>query len=143
MWTPKGGVLIRGQHSFFSDWHSFTFIALFLYYLTFHTISCYNMSILKVRAEISTQLLIHKINCKVSGMIFYVISNPKFLWPSFTNFSTKYRTITSTLGSFNMTTLFHLCVTAWLTFTIMGISVFLILLGQHNQLFLQFHGLFL
>ena len=98
------------------------------------------MGILKIRAEIRTRLLIHKINCEVSGMVFYVISNPKFLWPSLTNVSTKYGTITSTFGSVNnMTTLFHLCMTAWLTFRIMRISAFLILLGPQNQLFLQFH----
>ena len=99
------------------------------------------MSILKIRAEIRTRLLIHKINCEVSGMVFYVISNPKFLWPSLTNVSTKYGTITSTFGSVNnMTTLFHLCMTAWLTFRITRISAFLILLGKPNQLFFYFHG---
>ena len=98
------------------------------------------MCILKIRAEIFTRSLIHKINWEVSGMIFYVISNPNFLWHYLANFSAKYRTITSTFASFNnMTTLFHLCMTAWLTFRIMQISAFLILLGPQNQLFLQFH----
>ena len=71
------------------------------------------MYILKIRAEISTWLLIHNINSEVSRMIFYVIFNPKFLQPSFTNFSAKYRTITTMFESFNnMTTLFHLYMTA-------------------------------
>ena len=99
------------------------------------------MFILKIRAEIRTLLLIHKISWEVSGMIFYVISNPKFLLTFPSKFSTKYRTITNAFASFNnMTTLFYLCMTAWLTFRIRQISAFLILLGQHNQLFLQFHG---
>ena len=99
------------------------------------------MCILKIRAEIFTRSLIHKINWEVSGMIFYVISNPNFLWHYLANFFAKYRTITSTFASFNnMKTLFHLCMTAWLTFRITRISAFLILLGQPNQLFFYFHG---
>ena len=34
-------------------------------------------------------------------MTSYVISNPKFLQPCLTNFSTKYRSITTTFASFN------------------------------------------
>ena len=36
------------------------------------------MSILKIRAEIHTDLLIHKISWEVSGMIFYVYLIKKF-----------------------------------------------------------------
>ena len=70
-------------------------VQLYFYCTFFDTTFLYlpypaEICVFKFRAEIRTWLLIHIINCEVSGMILYVISNPKFLGPSFTNFPTKY-----------------------------------------------------
>ena len=147
MWMHKGVVLKRVRHLleeiwYFLNWCSFTFIALFLIlvYFSYHTLLKY---VLKIRAEIHTLFLIHKIIWEVSGMILYVISNPKFLWPSYTNLCTKYRTTNTTFPSFNMTTLFHLCMTACLAFRTMRFSTFLILWDSTIRFFFSFMVIFL
>ena len=148
MWMHKGVVLKRVRHLleeiwYFPNWRSFSFIALFLIllYFSYHTLLKY---VLKIRAEIHTLFLIHKIIWEVSGMILYVISNPKFLWTSFTNFCTKYRTTTTTFPSFNnMTTSFYLCMIACLAFRTMRFSTFLTLWDSTIRFFFSFMVIFL
>ena len=97
----RGNMILLGLGQLYF-YCTFLILSYFLYYILLKCV------ILMIRAEICTLLLIHKINWDVSCIIFYAISNPKFLLTLPSKFFYKMQNYNNHFASFNnMTTLMN------------------------------------